>query len=61
MCDGGVWYVFVLENDCTRHALSVDFIDAADMCTVVVQGGLEVPALYGVIVPGGACVGILMF
>ena len=53
--------MFVLENDCTRHALSVDFIDAADMCTVVVQGGLEVPALYGVIVPGGACVGILMF
>ena len=61
VCDGGVCDVFVLEYYCVRHALSVSFIDAADVRMVVVRGGLELPDVYGVIVPGVPCVGILMY
>ena len=61
MCDGGVCDVFVLEYDCLRHFLSVGLLESADVCTVVVRGGLEVPAVDGVIVPGGTCVGILTY
>ena len=31
------------------------------MFKVVVRGGLEVQAVYGVIFPSGACVGFLMY
>ena len=61
VCYGGVCDVFVLENDCVRHILSVGFLDASDVCTVLVRGSLEVPAIYIVIVPGGTCFGILMY
>ena len=59
--DGGFCDLFVLEYDCVRHALSIGFICAVDVCTVVVRGGLEVPAIYGVIVPGSVYVGLLMY
>ena len=61
VCNGGVRDVFVLEYGCVRHLLSVGILDLADVFTVVVRGGLEVPAIDCVIVPGGACVWLLMY
>ena len=61
MCDSGVCDVFVLEYNCLRHSLSIGFIALSDVCTVVVQGRLEVPDVDSVILPGGECVGILMY
>ena len=61
VCNGGVRDVFVLEYGCVRHLLSVGILDLADIFTVVVRGGVEVPAIDFVIVPGGACVWLLMY
>ena len=53
--------MFLLEYSCVRHTLRFGFLDVADMCTVMVQGGMEIPAVYGLIVQGGTRVGILMY
>ena len=53
--------MYVLEYYCVKHSLRVGILDSADMCTVVVRGGLEVPAVDNMIVTGGACVGIIMY
>ena len=58
--DGGVCYVFVLEYNCVRHSLIVVLLDSEYVFLVVVWGGLEVPAVDGVILPGGACVGLFI-
>ena len=52
---------FVLEYDCVRLSLRIVLLDSSDVYPVVVWGVLEVPSVDGMIVPGSACVGFLIY
>ena len=53
MCDSGICDIILLEYNSVGHSLCI-FFNSADMCSVVVWGGLEVPSIDSMDVPESA-------
>ena len=60
MRDGGIYDMLLLEDNSVRHSLCICFIDSEGMCSVVVWGGVEVPYIDGMVVPGSAYTGFFV-
>ena len=53
-CDGGICDMLVLEVDSVGHLFCICFLGSADMCLLVVWGGVDVSSIDRMVVPGSA-------
>jgi hypothetical protein len=60
MRDGGVGDVLVLELHRVAEALAVGVLDVAAMCSIVLGGRGQIPAVHGVEGPRASLVGLLV-